>query len=394
MTKGVHINIASASDEFVFEDALQTWLDTEQGFMYQNMFDNCKPEAFEKFINDIEDEINTLKVYNYDKTKNQVQRHYIGEHLKILVSGNSLEYFVVILSKSEEMKHKSWTIFQKYTPKHDEIDIYVTSYFMTRGELDSSNKTLKTKDYDYITNKYYPYINTDVMFSQFFTGSENILLAVGLPGLGKSKLASLAIKYAYQNTDKLPYDKIKDNVVLDNQYINVAFIKSSEVLSSDKFWRNLEVQKVDFVVIDDLDYMLTKRDSEVQTADDVIKNRFLNQFLSYTDGVEKFNTKFIITTNQKYDDIDSALLRKGRLFDILELRKLKTSEALKIWEDSKLTKEEFHEVFNSDDIISADLGSEIDKRLNTRIDNSTESYIKEDGISRIIKAGRSKKIGL
>lgn len=140
--------------------------------------------------------------------------------------------------------------------------------------------------------------------------------------------------------------------------------------------------------------MLTKRDAEVTSSDDAIKNTFLNQFLSFTDGVEKHKTKFIITTNQKYNDIDTALLRKGRLFDILELRQLDQKEALEIWIDNGLSVTEFHNVFHDHHVLPADLGSEINKRLNDRIDSATVAYLKEDGISKVIKASRVKKIGV
>ena len=99
------------------------------------------------------------------------------------------------------------------------------------------------------------------------------------------------------------------------------------------------------------------------TSDDAKKNAFLNQLLSFTDGVQKNKTKFIITTNQHFDDVDTALLRKGRLFDILEFRKLTNSEALKIWLEQELKEEEFNKLF-TDDVLQSDLGSEISKRKN------------------------------
>jgi SpoVK/Ycf46/Vps4 family AAA+-type ATPase len=207
-------------------------------------------------------------------------------------------------------------------------------------------------------------------------------------------MSTLALKHAFKNPDKLPYDKLKDNPALDNQFITVVYVKSTDVLVNDKFWRELEKHEADFCIIDDLDYMLTKRDSEVTNAEDQKKNDFLNQFLSFTDGVEKHKTKFIITTNQKYDDIDSALLRKGRLFDILELRQLDHKEALNIWLDNELSETDFNELFTAHEVLPAELGSEIAKRLNTRISTATDSYLKEDGISKVLKAGRAKKIGI
>jgi len=270
----------------------------------------------------------------------------------------------------------------------------MNSFFLTDGVLDSNLKEVLSEDFDFINKKYYPYIDTDIMFDQFFTGSENILVCVGAPGLGKTKLASLAIKHAYNNPDKIPYDKLIEHEALESQFINIIFVKSTDVLVLDNFWRNLEILQADIVIIDDLDYMLTKRDSEVLSAEDEKKNIFLNQFLTFTDGVEKYKTKFIITTNQGYDEIDSAILRKGRLFDIIELRKLDKSEALAIWVDNNLKEDEFSAIFKTHEILSADLGSEISKRTNKRITTALKPYLKEDGISSVVKANKSKRITL
>ena len=67
---------------------------------------------------------------------------------------------------------------------------------------------------------------------------------------------------------------------LKEQHFNISYVKSTDILSMDEFWRNLQKELPDFVVLDDLDYMLTKRDSEVMTNDDAKKNAFLNQLLS------------------------------------------------------------------------------------------------------------------
>ena len=81
----------------------------------------------------------------------------------------------------------------------------------------------------------------------------------------------------HENPDNLPYDKIEINAGLDSQFINCAYVKSVDVLVNDQFWRSLEVRGMDFVIIDDLDYMLTKRDAETSSAEDAQKNIFLNQ---------------------------------------------------------------------------------------------------------------------
>ena len=90
--------------------------------------------------------------------------------------------------------------------------------------------------------------------------------------------------------------------------------------------------RIDLVILDDFDFMLGSRDSE-----DTKQNKFLSKFLTFTDGVRKNKIKFIVTTNQEYRDMDKAILRKGRLFDVLEMRELSLEEGLEIWKSEGIT---------------------------------------------------------
>ena len=386
--------ISHSPDELTIDDAIMTSIDVKDGYVFNIVDIPIKGESFKKFVEDAETLYGKLECFDYSVGKTNTYKKYKSSQLRMYARGNSLELIVSIYCQSEEICNEIWKIFTKYNQDDTETTLYFQSFYMNNGQLDESTKVIKEETLNYISKSYYPYIETDTMFEQFFTGDENILVVVGTPGLGKSKMSSLMLKYAFKNTDKLPYDKLIENTELDEQFISVIYVKSTDVLSNDKFWRTLSSNKVDVVILDDLDYMLTKRDSEVMTSEDQVKNNFLNQFLSFTDGVEKNKTKFIITTNQSYDEIDTALLRKGRLFDILELRKLSLSESEVIWLENNLDIDDFNATFTTHEVLPAELGSEINKRLNKRIDSATKSYLKEDGISKIKKAGRNKKIGL
>jgi len=391
----VKLQVSHNPEELSVDEAVLVYKDIDEGYTCTISDAQFKHEEFNKFIGDIEAAYGKFRVFDYSRGKTNFFKKYFGSKIRIYSRGNSLDMFASVFCKDEEDLNEVWKIYMKHKPIEDSVDMFMTSYYMNGGQVDETAKVMDSKDIQYISEKYYPYIDTEIMFDRFFTGDENILLLVGDPGLGKSKLSTLALKHAYTNDDKLPYDKLSMNPALENQYISIGYVKSTDVLANDKFWRIIEKANHDFVIIDDLDYMLTKRDSEVMSIDDAKKNDFLNQFLSFTDGVEKHKTKFIITTNQKYDDIDSALLRKGRLFDILELRELSKDEALEIWKDNSLEPDTFYQIFSHlDNIAAAELGSEIKKRLNTRIDSATAEYLKESGISKIQKATRKKKIGL
>ncbi|WXB47738.1 ATPase [Vibrio phage VB_VaC_TDDLMA] len=394
MNPNQNLVITHNPDMYQMEDAISAFRDTQDGFCYPTPDLSLIRSELDKFIKDVEKEVCALQVYKFNKSKQSIYEKYMGDEVRIYTQGNSKDTYSTVVAKSEEVAEKVFSIYLRYIERTDDVTIYMRSFFMNDGRLDMTESELKAKDLEYISELYYPYIKTDVMFEQFFTGAENIMLLVGAPGLGKSKLTTLALKHAHENPDILPYDKMADNETLESQFINCGYVKSTDVLVNDKFWRELEQGSFDFCIIDDLDYMLTKRDAEVQTVEDDKKNTFLNQFLSYTDGIEKHNTKFIITTNQTYDDIDSALLRDGRLFDILEFRPLHKEEALKIWSSNNLDEKDFHSVFTKDEVSPATLGKEINKRLNKRIDSATQSYLLEDNISKVKSAGRRKRMSL
>ena len=166
---------------------------------------------------------------------------------------------------------------------------------------------------------YIPYIDTDEMFKQFFAGDENILLLVGKSGTGKSKLTSIAIEYLASNR-------------VNSSNRTVATISDANILLNDFFWYQIRDNKIDLVILDDFDFMLGSRDSE-----DTKHNKFLSKFLTFTDGVRKNKIKFIVTTNQEYRDMDKAILRKGRLFDVIEMRELSLEEGLEIWKSEGIT---------------------------------------------------------
>jgi hypothetical protein len=394
MSENIQLQIRSEAAELTADEAVVVHRNNLDGFRYTMPEMRIKNSALEGFMKDIREKICPLAEYSYSTQKNSIITRYHGEDARIYIQGNSKDVFAHVYTKNEVTNNQIWEIYLDNTPKDDSVEINMTAFSMNGPRLDETDRDIDPKDLAYISEMYYPYVDIKIMFEQFFTGSENILLLVGEPGIGKSKMSTLALKYAHQHPENIPYDKIEQNPSLENQFINVVYVKSIDVLVNDQFWRNIEARQIDFVIIDDLDYMLTKRDSESSSQEDANKNIFLNQFLSFTDGVEKNKTKFIITTNQKYDDIDSALLRKGRLFDIIELRHLTKVEARKIWIDNGLPAAQFKEVFNQQEVLAADLGSEISKRKNNRINSATDSYLLEEGISKVKIAGRNKKIAM
>ena len=222
-------------------------------------------------------------------------------------------------AKSLELINKFNIIYNNIIKKElSELNITMYSYYLNgMGGCEYVRSFFKN---DFKPKKnYIPYIDTDEMFKQFFNGDENILLLVGKSGTGKSKLTSLAIEYLASNR-------------ANSTNRTVATISDANILLNDCFWYQIRDMRIDLVILDDFDFMLGSRDSE-----DTKQNKFLSKFLTFTDGVRKNKIKFIVTTNQEYRDMDKAILRKGRLFDVLEMRELSLEEGLEIWKSEGIT---------------------------------------------------------
>lgn len=327
--------------------------------------------------------------FDFSKDNLNLEYHFVSNIVNLELSGNYDKLYGKIFAINNDVAKSVWDTIHSLSSAKADIEVCLTNIASSNGKIVNIVKILEKNSLEYVSDKYYPYINIPALFEQFFTGKENILLLTGNPGLGKSKLATLALKFALEHPELSPYAKDRNS----DPYINVIAVKGLAALSSEEFWLDLEADSPDFVIIDDLDNMLTSREVESVTQEDSDKNKFLNQFLSYTDGLERRFTKFIITTNQKYKSIDSAILRDGRLFDILEMRELTQDEGSSIWESEGLSVDDYLLNAKPGKITSATLGSLIYKYKDSR-NKSQESYLNEMSISKLEEAQRKKKIAI
>lgn len=375
------INISPSGENLTIEQVMQYQVLIEEGYLYAIQEIVLEADILDDLRNELNKKYN-IKEYDYKSISRSYEIWKCNE-FNMDVVWDSDNIYLNVFCKTQEINAELFQILVKYESDSNTIDLFMDNYYINNNHLDTHLKIYKKNDFSYANKLYYPYIKTDIMFKQLFTNKENILILCGIPGTGKTSLTSQLMKYSLENVDILPYKKSLD---ISERFIKVAYIKSTEILAMDEFWRTLSSKQYDIVILDDLDYFLTARDQEIQTGEDVERNKFLSQFLSFTDGIEQNKTKFVITTNQTFKDIDSALLRKGRLFDILELRELTNKEALNIWLDAGLPKKLF--MFEGA-VLQADLGSEIEKHLNE--DVKIEKYLTDKSISKIKKF--TKKIG-
>lgn len=151
----------------------------------------------------------------------------------------------------------------------------------------------------------YPCIEDPVKFlTDFLTSSANVLVLTGPAGLGKSALINQLILQA-----ELPTTIVFDTAVMRNESLYTNFIGDS--------LRN----NGGLMIMEDSDIILGDREME--------QNEMMSRLLNLSDGiVNTSGAKFVFSANiTDKANIDSALIRPGRCFDVVEFRNLTKKEA-------------------------------------------------------------------
>lgn len=357
-------------------------------FMFSVVGVQCRKDNFWAFIESLNTDDTTI-THKFEVSPNN-KVYYVEEvnkkFLIICEVGFSDIYEICIYGLDIKETERLYKEFKKFEHTDNETNVNFITFSLNGNKISDYNITLKLEDFKDDVEEYYPYINTEELFKQFTESNENILVISGIPGTGKTRAANLYIKWLLKNPEVCKKFKLHDDTiegVSDVFSFTVGYVKNEEVLAHDQFWETLTRFNPALVFLDDADYSLTSRKNEIQTARDDNKNKFLSQLLSFTDGITKNNTKFIITTNLEVADIDTAVLRKGRTFDILKFRQLKVEEAKSIWVSKGFNISYFNNNLpDSGTIPACDLGSAINKEEN-RIKNGKkiEPYLLEEGIS-------------
>lgn len=311
------------------------------------------------------------------------------------------EYSISIYAADYSIGAKILDIFKEYELHIEENIVILTNLYYEQGRLREDTRVLKDETFKDLRKTYYPYLDVDAMFKQFTKSSENILMLTGIPGIGKTKIINLYMSYLLENAELLEDDINRDDEDIYGEVneIFVLHVKSEELLATDTFWSYLaQNNRYALVILDDFDNFLAPRTNEIMTENDLQKNKFISNFLSQTDGTIENNIKFIITTNRDVKEVDTALLRKGRAFDVLCLRKLTYAEAERIWTDEGFDKEEFSAKFKgAEEISQAEVGSEIALKR-TFGEEEVKEYLLEEDISLLKKlrrdTRRKKRIGI
>lgn len=150
----------------------------------------------------------------------------------------------------------------------------------------------------------YPWIDSsysslDEYIDEYIDSEASVLILIGPPGTGKTTF-------------------IKNLIHRSKADAKVAY--NPAVMMEDRFFAGFIADDTRFLVMEDADEFLASR------ADG---NSMMHKFLNVSDGlVSARDKKIVFSTNlPNIGDIDEALMRPGRCFDIMQFRPLTTVEA-------------------------------------------------------------------
>ncbi len=168
--------------------------------------------------------------------------------------------------------------------------------------LEPSDKPIIDEAYPYFKNGVYQYID------EYLQSDNSIIILQGPPGTGKTRFIRAALARCGEGMEK-PTEALytSDFSVMEDDELFVDFITGRE----------------NFLIVEDCDLLLKARDSG---------NHVMHRFLNVADGILRgLGKKIILSTNlPNISDIDEALLRPGRCFDLARFRKLTNLEASKL----------------------------------------------------------------
>ena len=152
----------------------------------------------------------------------------------------------------------------------------------------------------------YPYIpNIQEYIRNFLLGKENVLVLIGVPGTGKTRF----IKYIVQTISEIRKDSP-----------SILYSMDEKIFADDSFFFHFLSCPFDALVLEDIDFNLKSRKTG---------NSFMYKLLGASDGfITNPTKKIILSTNlPSINDIDEALLRKGRCYDVLKMQRLTVDQA-------------------------------------------------------------------
>lgn len=187
---------------------------------------------------------------------------------------------------------------------------------------------------DIFYHESYPYIDIKSLCKEFLNSLSPILILLGPPGTGKTRLIRYILRYIASS---------KENIV------RCIFSSDQHIIEDGYVFTRFLTGQYDTLILEDIDFHLTPR-TDGNTA--------MYHLLNISNGVASNYMKYkkiILTTNlPNVNNIDEALLRPGRCFDIIKMRSLNKDESsilLKLLgKEAKLENKDYpiSEIYNID----------------------------------------------
>lgn len=274
-------------------------------------------DKLDDFITSLEK--NEYNIFNTSSLNNCINATNKDKTIWVIIS--VARELLLLITDTIERSSNFVAQYSNNLKKRTSEDIVPIRYFFKNNEGVQYNEVLIEKSrVEPIYSELYPDINIDALYEEFMSSKESLLFLTGPPGVGKTTfIRHFLLKCGIIKTQDM-FDASPTYSPIEPK---IAYIKDAAVMLEGEFWSLLASLKTDLIIFDDLDFALTTRTPE--------HHQFVNNLLSFSDGVFGKKTKIIITTNIKIDDIDSALLRPGRCFDFLQLNSLARNAARDLW---------------------------------------------------------------
>ena len=231
------------------------------------------------------------------------------EHIvQCVVSFNPLNETLSVSANGDLEEAKAVMEWVKQNYPKDGVTISTAIGFNGQGVLKFDKKFVDANTIKLARPSFYPWLSVPLeeYFKAFDESSENILVMYGPPGTGKSTFLRSLIMY-------LRYDAFLA--------YNKSVVESPELIN--RFYSS---GAASLLAYEDIDKHLKRREDG---------NQLMSTLLNASDGViEHKGKKIVFSTNLSTTaQIDEALLRVGRCFDILEFRELTPDEAAAVLVD-------------------------------------------------------------
>jgi hypothetical protein len=263
-----------------------------------------------------------LKFLINQYSSNEIFKVY-QKHTKVYDKCEELNSYVVVVQNGCIINYSEWNnslivlhndnqsllaVFKRFVKKHPPKDYAKPKFYMTVFE--NGDLSLRACDAK----------QTDIKIKTFFNDDFEPIHQRIFDFVNKSDMCGLIILHGKHGTGKTTYLRH----IIASSKLKVIYLSSELVsnVSNPDFLRFMIKNKNSLIIIEDCEELLKSRNNSMTV------NSGLINILNMSDGLlgDALSYKLICTFNAPLEDIDKALLRKGRLIARYEFRDLEATK--------------------------------------------------------------------